>query len=172
MCMFLLHVNLRYARISRFNKLSVSSSFYFFFQVFLLLFFWANNFTRVGWKIHWLKNPHDDVISSIDDYFDQWDPRDPREWTPPEELRWKINHIWSHFLGVSWLASEFFSQLLYIYIYIYIYHHYHHIASPARISQTLSRHPSLSSITPGRCSRLHPVSAQSSCKQVLAGRPA
>ena len=36
----------------------------------------------------------------------------------------------------------------------------------------LSRHPSLSSIIPGRSWRLHPVSAQSSCIQVLAGHPA
>ena len=41
------------------------------------------------------------------------------------------------------------------------YHHHHHVALPAQISLTLSHHPSLSSIAPGRSFRLHPVSAQS-----------
>ena len=36
---------------------------------------------------------------------------------------------------------------------------------------THSRHPSLSSIAPGRSSRPHPGSAQSCCRYVLAGRP-
>ena len=42
-------------------------------------------------------------------------------------------------------------------------YHHHQVAPPARISLTLSHHPSLSSIAPGRFSRLHPVSAQSYC---------
>ena len=42
----------------------------------------------------------------------------------------------------------------------------------ARISLTLSRHFSLSFITSGRSSELHPVSSQSCCMYVLAGRPA
>ena len=42
--------------------------------------------------------------------------------------------------------------------------------SLARISQTLSCHSSLSSITSGRTSRLHPVSVQSYCRHVLDGR--
>ena len=40
------------------------------------------------------------------------------------------------------------------------YHYHHHVAPPAQISLTLSRHPSLSSIASGRSSSLHPVSAQ------------
>ena len=52
------------------------------------------------------------------------------------------------------------------------HHHHHHVALPAQISQTLSRYPPLSSIAPERSSRLHPVSAQSSCILVLAGCPA
>ena len=48
------------------------------------------------------------------------------------------------------------------------HHHYHHVTLPVRISLTLSRHPSLSSI--GRSSRLYPASAPSCCRQVLAGR--
>ena len=40
------------------------------------------------------------------------------------------------------------------------YNHHHDVASPAQISLTLSRHPSLLSIAPARSSRLHPVSAQ------------
>ena len=41
------------------------------------------------------------------------------------------------------------------------HHHQQHVALPAQISLTLSRHPSLSPITPEVSSRLHPVSAQS-----------
>ena len=40
----------------------------------------------------------------------------------------------------------------------------------ARISQTLSLHPSLSSIALVRSTKLHPVSAQSWCKEVLSDR--
>ena len=43
---------------------------------------------------------------------------------------------------------------------------------PARISLTLSRHYSLSFITSGRSSGLHPVSSYSCCMYVRAGRPA
>ena len=42
-------------------------------------------------------------------------------------------------------------------------HHHHHIAYLAEICPTLSLHPSLSSIVPGRSSRLHPVSTQICC---------
>ena len=54
------------------------------------------------------------------------------------------------------------------------YHHYHshHVAPLVRISQTLSCHPSLSSIASGRSSELHPVLAQSCCTEVRAGCPA
>ena len=48
----------------------------------------------------------------------------------------------------------------------------HHVALSARISLTLFRHPSLSSIASGWSSGLHPVSAQSCCMYVRAGRPA
>ena len=41
----------------------------------------------------------------------------------------------------------------------------------ARISRSLFRHPSLSSIASGRSSRLHPVSVESYCRLVLAGCP-
>ena len=47
--------------------------------------------------------------------------------------------------------------------------HPHHVTLLARISLTLSRHSSLSSIAPGRSSRQHPVSAQSYCRYILAG---
>ena len=54
----------------------------------------------------------------------------------------------------------------------YHHHHHHHRVVPsARLSMTLSRHPSLSSIASVRSSRLHPVSAQNWCMSVLAGRP-
>ena len=58
-------------------------------------------------------------------------------------------------------------------LYILIYHRHHHwVALLTQISLTISRHPSLSSIAPGRSSRLHPVSAQSYCIWVLASLPA
>ena len=50
--------------------------------------------------------------------------------------------------------------------------HHHHVTLSARISLTLSRHPSISSIASGRSSGLHPVSAPSCCMYVRAGRPA
>ena len=50
-------------------------------------------------------------------------------------------------------------------------HHHHHVAPPARISLTLSRHFSLSFIASGRSSGLHPVSSHSCCMYVRAGRP-
>ena len=50
--------------------------------------------------------------------------------------------------------------------------HHHHVVLPARISLTLSRHFSLSFITSGRSSGLHPVSSHSCWMYVRAGRPA
>ena len=52
------------------------------------------------------------------------------------------------------------------------YHHHHLVMSPARISLTLSRRPSLSFIASGSSSGLHPVSSPSSSMYVRAGRPA
>ena len=52
------------------------------------------------------------------------------------------------------------------------FHHHHHVMPPARISQTLSRHFSLSFIAFGWSSGLHPVSSHSCCMYVRAGRPA
>ena len=54
---------------------------------------------------------------------------------------------------------------------IYSLNH-HHLVSAAWISLTLSYHPSLSFIASGRSPGLHPVSSQSCCIQVRAGRPA
>ena len=48
--------------------------------------------------------------------------------------------------------------------YVINLHHHHHVTPSARISLTLCRHPSLSSIASGRSSGLHPVSTQSCCK--------
>ena len=58
-----------------------------------------------------------------------------------------------------------------VYIYMYIYHH-PHVVPPARISLNLSCHFSLSPIASSRSSGLHPVSSQSCCMYVRAGRPA
>ena len=49
-------------------------------------------------------------------------------------------------------------------------HHHHHVVSLARISQTLSRHFSLSLIASSGSSELHPVSSHSYCMCVRAGR--
>ena len=56
----------------------------------------------------------------------------------------------------------------FIFIHSGHHHHHHHVAPSARISLTLSHHPSLSSIASGRFSGLHLGSAQSCCMQVLA----
>ena len=50
------------------------------------------------------------------------------------------------------------------------HHHHHHAVLPARISMALSRHFSLSFIASGRSSTLHPLSSQSCCMYVRAGR--
>ena len=68
-------------------------------------------------------------------------------------------------LITSW-SLFFYCKLLYS-----LYHHHHHVP-PARISLALSRHFSLSFIASGRSSGLHPVSSQSCCMYVRAGRPA
>ena len=52
------------------------------------------------------------------------------------------------------------------------YHHHHHVAQSARLSLTLSPHPTLSSIASSRSSGLHPVSALNCCMSLPAGRPA
>ena len=52
------------------------------------------------------------------------------------------------------------------------HHHHHHVVPLARISLTLSHHFSLSFISSGRTSGLHPVSSHSCCMYVRAGRPA
>ena len=48
--------------------------------------------------------------------------------------------------------------------------HLHQVALLARISLTLSHHSSLSSISPGRSSKLHPVSVQSCDRFLLGGQ--
>ena len=65
-----------------------------------------------------LKCSYDNVISAVDIFFDQWDPRTS---TPMEDmcglqgwLCWKINLILSHFMRVSWSAYEPFSRPLYV----------------------------------------------------------
>ena len=53
---------------------------------------------------------------------------------------------------------------------IHHHHHYHHVTPSAWISLTLSRHLSLSSIASGRSSELYPISTESCCMLVWAGR--
>ena len=62
--------------------------------------------------------------------------------------------------------------ILIIFTHLYHHHHHHHHVVPlARIPLTLSRHFSLSFITSGRPSGLHPVSSHSCCI-LQADRPA
>ena len=58
------------------------------------------------------------------------------------------------------------------YLAVWTYHHHHHVVPIAWISLTLIRHFSLSFITSGRSSELHPVSSHSCCMYVRVGRPA
>ena len=51
-------------------------------------------------------------------------------------------------------------------------YNHHHVMSQARISQTLSRHFSLSFIASDRSSGLHPISSICCCMYVQAGCPA
>ena len=89
------------------------------------------------------------------------------------------SEIWRILLTITLLMQKLFLfGKLYIeyiddlkYIYIYHHHHHHHAALLARISLTFSRHPSLSSIVPGKSSRLNPASARICCILVLAGSP-
>ena len=55
--------------------------------------------------------------------------------------------------------------------YIVYTHHHHDDMPPAWMSLTLPRHSSLSFIASGRSSGLHPISSQSCCMYVQAGRP-
>ena len=60
---------------------------------------------------------------------------------------------------------------MWMYEDIIIHHHHHHVVPPARISLTLFRNFSLSFVASGWPSGLHPVSSQSCCMHVRAGRP-
>ena len=51
-------------------------------------------------------------------------------------------------------------------------HHHHHVVPLAQISRALSRHFSLSFISSGRSSGLHPVTSHSCCMYVRGGSPA
>ena len=80
----------------------------------------------------------------------------------------------SHMAIFVYMATQHREPLAYVTTLsqlIHIYHH-HHIVPLAQISLTLSRHSSLSFIASGRSSGLHPVSSQSYCMYVRAGRPA
>ena len=74
--------------------------------------------------------------------------------------------------GVKTIHHHHYHFLSFPPLFISSDHHHHHVAPPAQIFLTVTRNPFLSSIAPGRFSRLHPVSAQRCCLQVPAGRPA
>ena len=60
------------------------------------------------------------------------------------------------YIGVYACIYIWLCVCLYIILGMYIYHHHHHVVLVARISLTLSHHFSLSFITSGRSSGLHP----------------
>ena len=68
--------------------------------------------------------------------------------------------------SINILYIYIYIYIIYIYIYIYIYQ----FMLLPRIFLTLSHHSFLSSIAPGKSSRLHPVSAPSCCRYVQASR--
>ena len=63
------------------------------------------------------------------------------------------------------MLSLSLSLSLSLFVYIYL------IVPSVRITLTLSHHPSQSFIASGRSSGLHPISTQSCCMSVRAGRP-
>ena len=69
---------------------------------------------------------------------------------------------WEQILQAPWETVETIMML----------YHPHHVVPLARISLTLSRHSSLSFISSGRSSGLHPVSSDSCYMYVRVGRPA
>ena len=73
------------------------------------------------------------------------------------------NNTWNHLTGCKRMLNRIISVH---------HHHHHHVVPLARISLILSRHFSLSFIASGRFSGLHPVSSDSCCMYVRAGRPA
>ena len=73
------------------------------------------------------------------------------------------------------ILNERVRRHMYLYLYYYHrchHHHHHHVVPLSRIFLTRSRHFSLSFIASGWSSGLHPVSSQSCCMYVRAGRPA
>ena len=84
---------------------------------------------------------------------------------PTEEPVCETRMLLNYEVWLVWIENFSFSPLE------CLLHHHHHVAPSARISLTLSCHPSLSFIATSRSSGLHPVSAQSCCMQLLAGRP-
>ena len=85
-------------------------------------------------------------------------------WTP---LTLKLWFIQDHYCYSKRIDLELNNQNN----MIFHHHHHHHVVPLARISLIFSRHFSLSSITFGRSSGLHPVSSHNSCMCVGAGRP-
>ena len=86
-------------------------------------------------------------------------------------------HLSPHFQVLSiflqFVIWEDFSWLMLLNFQLNtITNHHHHVVPLAQISLTLSRHFSLSFITSGRSSGLHPVSSHSCCMYVRAGHPA
>ena len=99
--------------------------------------------------------------------------------TAMESILWGFSqtkqNFLNHLITVLGLTTSFTQQCFWLLSQCYgsvkTYHH-HDVMPLARISQTLSRHFSLSFIASGRSSGLHPVSSHSCCMYVQAGHPA
>ena len=105
------------------------------------------------------------------------------KWNFLEQFRFwfRLSNYFSRLFWDVYMCSNINEYNCHLYIAIFsvwlsskfcIYHHHHHVVPPARISLTLSRHFFLSFIASGRSSELHPVSSNSCCMYVRAGRPA
>ena len=86
-----------------------------------------------------------------------------------------LKKFWSkicHTHSYIWVSVSYINKGTSTEEYTLPHHHHHHVMPLARISLILFRHFSLSFISSGRSSRLHPVSSHSCCMYVLAGCPA
>ena len=74
-----------------------------------------------------------------------------------------FTNIWNHFI-FSIFLKQFTTAL--IKLSFDNHHHHHNVVLPAWVYLTLSCHFSLSFITSGRSSELHPISSHSCCMYV------
>ena len=89
-------------------------------------------------------------------------------WSPSVGL---VSLTYCHLCSYSLMRNDNTTTISWSHFSFIYHHHHHHVVPQARISLTLSRHFSLSFISSGRSSGLHPVSSHSCWMHVRAGRP-